>query len=188
MSDWRCANRILSLEIRSGTTDTRGSELQGHRKQESREHGGQPKSQWNWDIAGKPGTLVCWEKWDNKVDGWKELEIPLTSLVPTVPHFLSRGAQESALMPLQYPSHPTPISPDCRSCFWKQECPSAPQPDHWETKQRCLECQMLRSVDWGWEGWKRILASKSLGTCSCILPYNHHQGKKYRVQTPGTNI
>lgn len=67
----------------------------------------QPKSQWNWDAAGKPKTLVCREKWDNKVDGQKELEIPLTPLVPTVPCFLSRGAHESAADALTIPQ-PTP--------------------------------------------------------------------------------
>ena len=73
----------------------------------------QPKSQWNWDAAGKPKTLVCREKWDNKVDGQKELEIPLTPLVPTVPCFLSRGAHESAAdaltIPQPTPAHPTSL-------------------------------------------------------------------------------
>ena len=91
------------------------------------------------------------------------------------------------LMPLPYPSPPHPTPPACRSCFWKQECPNAPQPDHWESKQMS-GMPDAQVTGLGMRRIEKILASKSLGTCSCILPYNHHQGKKYRVQTPGTNI
>ena len=96
------------------------------------------------------------------------------------------GARESAAFAFTLPSPPHLTSLQ-GSCFWNQECRSAPQPDHWESYERCSGMPDAQVNGLGVEGRQRILANKSLSTCSCTLPYNYHQGEKFRAQTTGTN-